>query len=328
MSAQDWSSSSSACQNNVQKICHEVGFPFALEKQQLPSPVSDFLGLNHDLSGIRSKGVIQLWPRDRLLEKISGLIAEAKTRQQLTPGEASKLYGCLTFLDQGAFGRVARAGLNDLKDRQYSSSKELSASLLRTFDLVQALLQVKPRRKVLLDPLATPRLIVASDASQDQPRQGKAGVLLVAPQAGRIGAFFVPTESVFRLWNSHPVKIAQLELLAVLHGFLTFADSFRSSKVVWFVDNVAALMSLIKGCSDNPELDFMAQAVHLLMFYLRCFSFFEWVPSASNWSDGISRDDFRDDWLNFHKFRVHQSSVPVLLWRFDFLTLSCIFSFL
>eukprot|EP00438_Fugacium_kawagutii_P015959 Skav227096 [mRNA] locus=scaffold199:6515:11398:+ [translate_table: standard] len=328
MSAQDWSSSSAACQTNVQQICQEVGFPFALEKQQLPSPVSDFLGLNHDLSSIRSKGVIQLWPRDRLLDKISGLIAEAKARQQLTPGEASKLYGCLTFMDQGAFGRVARAGLNDLKDRQYSSSKDLSASLLQTFDLVQALLQVKPRREVLLDPLATPRLIVASDASQDQPRQGKAGVLLVAPTAGRVGAFFVPTEAVFNLWNAHPVKIAQLELLAVLHGLLAFADHFRSSKVVWFVDNVAALMSLFKGRSDNPELDFMAQAVHLLMFHLRCFSFFEWIPSASNWSDGISRDDFRDDWLNSHQFRVHQSSVPVLLWRFDFLTLSCIFSFL
>jgi hypothetical protein len=97
---------------------------------------------------------------------------------------------------------------------------------------VESLLAVKPRRQVLLDPLAVPRLIVASDASQDKPRQGRAGVLLVGPSGDRVGAFFDASEAVFQLWNQHPVKIAQLELLAVFHGLCTFSDLFRNCKVV------------------------------------------------------------------------------------------------
>ena len=54
---------------------------------------------------------------------------------------------------------------------------------------------------MLLDPLAVPRLIVASDASQDKPRQGRAGVLLVGPSGDRVGAFFDASEAVFQLWN-------------------------------------------------------------------------------------------------------------------------------
>lgn len=37
MSCQDWSSSSASCQAQVQRICAEIGYPFALEKQQKPA---------------------------------------------------------------------------------------------------------------------------------------------------------------------------------------------------------------------------------------------------------------------------------------------------
>ena len=155
------------------------------------------------------------------------------------------------------------------------------------------------------------RVIVASDASQDSPRQGRAGLLVSSHDFARLGAVIAIDSSVFQLWDDTSTNIAQLELLAVVQALITFSDLFRNAHVVWFVDNVAALMALIKGRSDHEELDHMAQIAHSLLFHLQCFVFFEWAPSASNWSDGISRDGFADPWLRRHQFATHLSSIPV-----------------
>ena len=63
---------------------------------------------------------------------------------------------------------------------------------------------------------------------------------------------------------------------------------------IWFVDNIAALMSLIRGRSNNDELDSMAGAIHGLLFALRRACYFEWVQSKDNWSDGVSRQGEHD----------------------------------
>ena len=38
-----------------------------------------------------------------------------------TSSAASKLFGCLTFLTTGCYGKLGRAGLNALKERQYTT---------------------------------------------------------------------------------------------------------------------------------------------------------------------------------------------------------------
>eukprot|EP00438_Fugacium_kawagutii_P023073 Skav201171 [mRNA] locus=scaffold65:680096:681040:- [translate_table: standard] len=312
----------------VQQFMALLGFPFADEKQQAPGFENDFLGLVHDLRTLRRDGVIHLWARDRLLTKISSLISQAESHDRLSSGLASKLYGCLGFLDQGTFGRVARSGLNHLKERQYVATSELTPELRDTFQLVRALLEVRPRRQVQLDSFRYMHITVASDASQDMPQQGKAGVLLVHPSCGRLGTVIRIDASIFALWSSHPTKIAQLELLAVVQGLLSYPSLFRHARVVWYVDNIAALMALVRGRSDNPELDHMSQIAHLLLYQLQSYAYWEGVPSSSNWADGISRDGASDPWLLRHGFRIHFSSVYTALWRFPFRVLSRVFAYL
>ena len=87
-------------------------------------------------------------------------------------------------------------------------------------------------------------------------------------------------------------------------------------------------MSLVRGRSDNDSLDFMASMVHMLLFHLNCYLWFEWVPSKSNWSDGISRDGFQDRFWREHLFTVHLSTVPTFLWQFDITILTLIFAYL
>ena len=114
----------------------------------------------------------------------------------------------------------------------------------------------------------------------------------------------------------------------VFQALITFPDAFRGVSAVYFIDNLATLMSLVKGRSDSTELDLISQSVHLLLFSLQCSLWFEWVPSKSNWTDAISRDGFQDSWHKRQRFQVHQSQVPFFLWSFSIRTRSCIFSFL
>ena len=328
LTTQDWTSCAVHTQKAIQHVCELLGYPFATEKQQPPCLTNDFLGLVHDLSAVRSHGLIRLWIRPRLATKIQDIMKQALDSGTLLPGQASKLYGCLTFLDQGTFGHVARAGINSIKERQYSSERCLTAELQRAFNMIDAIFELQPRRVVELQPSLSGHLLAASDASQDAPRQGNAGVLLQTAYGFRCGTVITIDSSIFDLWSKHTSKIAQLELLAIVQGILAFPELFRSSSVVWYIDNVAALMSLVRGRSDNAELDFMSQLVHLMLFHLHCHSYWEWVQSKSNWSDGISREGFGDPWLRSHGFSIRRSTVPVYLWRIPFRALSRVCAFL
>ena len=170
------------------------------------------------------------------------------------------------------------------------------------------------------------RVLAASDAAQDGYQIGSAAFLVLCPSFKRVGAVVPVTHEVFKLWDSEPTKIAQLELLMVFQALITFPDAFCGVSGVFFIDNLAALMSLVKGRSDSAELHLISQSV--LLFSLQCSLWFEWVPSKSNWTDAISRDGFRDSWHRQQRFQVHQSQVPVFLWRFNIRIRSCIFSFL
>ena len=104
-----WSAAARS-QSIVGRVFDLCGYPFASDKRQTPAASGDFLGLLHDLSAVRASGIIKVWVRQRHMDT-------AQASGSLCPGQASKLFGCLTFLDQGAFERVARSGLNAIKDR-------------------------------------------------------------------------------------------------------------------------------------------------------------------------------------------------------------------
>ena len=107
-----------------------------------------------------------------------------------------------------------------------------------------------------------------------------------------------------------------------------YGPYIRGKHGLWFVDNVAALMSLIKGRSSTKELDLMSGSVHAVLCGLGCATYFEWVQSADNWSDGISRSGIYDPWMRRYAFQpavsaplllLLQLPVPILVRAFSFL---------
>ena len=291
---------------------------------------ADFLGLWHNVGSACPSTGVTFWIRDRLLQKVRSYVHNSRQTNILKPGVASKLYGCLTFLTHGCWGKVGRSGLQPIQDRQYEkgSSISLTTDIQTSFDFILNLLMLRPERIYSLDVSHVSRFVIASDAAQDHPMQGSAGALILHPSGRRDALVLTVDDRLFALWNEHPAKIAQLELCVVAMTIASLASSLRAHHGLWFVDNIASLMSLIKGRSPTPELDIMSGMVHAMLCGLQCMIYWEWVASADNWSDGVSRLGLSDPWLHRHHFRPFIADPLLILFQLKPSIIVCIFSFL
>ena len=101
----------------------------------------------------------------------------------------------------------------------------------------------------------------------------------------------------------------------VLVALLEQPARFRGRRGVWFIDNVASLMAVVRGRSDNPELDHIASMIQAVLFSLETWMYFEWIQSKSNWADGISRYGAADTWHRRHGFTCELALVHTEMWR-------------
>ena len=165
--------------------------------------------------------------------------------------------------------------------------------------------------------------MVASDAALEKASGGSGGFLIVWLQDGvqvREGFVADIPEGIYALWSPGDKKIAQLELLMVLYGLVNRPSQFKGRRGIWFIDNIAALMSLIRGRSSSPDLDRISSMIHVALFALRCWAWWEYIPSKSNWSDSISRLGFGDPWHVTNQFSSQFAFFPLVLWE----PLSCL----
>ena len=65
---------------------------------------------------------------------------------------------------------------------------------------------------------------------------------------------------------------------------------------MWFVDNEAAVSSLIRGTSRSGDVGHIAAIAQLRLLQLGASPWFEWIDSHSNPADGLSRDGLADEW--------------------------------
>jgi len=314
---QDWERSAASSQRAVMKFMTLIGSPWSTEKTQPCSPTADFLGLVHDLRDV-GKGVISLWPREKLVTKVDAMVSTAFETGRLSPGAAAKLYGLANFLESGMFGKLGRAGLNPIKDRaQAKGQQDLTTGIKGSLELVRELMLLRPKRNFQVGQYHGERFVVASDAAYESG-VGTGGFLVVmrpnqAEESRQARVVELPKE-LYEIWGEQVTYIAQLELYMILAAVTVFADDFRGKRGVWFVDNIAALMALVRGRSNSESLDQMALRIHAALFSIGAWIYFEWVSSESNWSDGISRDGLADQWQQRHGFTPGRCvGVPLLL---------------
>ena len=167
------------------------------------------------------------------------------------------------------------------------------------------------------------RTITASDAAYEDGK-GSAGFLSVIdpgrPEETRLGRAITLPGNIYSIWGDRKITyIAQLELLAMLVALTEVAGLARGTNSVWFIDNTAALMALVKGSSNSHSLDQMAKIVHLACFAIRTVPYFEYIESKANWADEVSREGTRGTWAPRNAFSVKECGVVA-----ELLTLPCI----
>ena len=63
--------------------------------------------------------------------------------------------------------------------------------------------------------------------------------------------------------DEHVYQLFQESDRRILYGLIARPSGFRNRRGIWFMDNTAALMSLIRGRSSSPDLENLAQVIHL-----------------------------------------------------------------
>ena len=327
----DWCSSQGSSQWAFSQLNHLLGTPFASEKKQMMASSGTFLGLTHDLSSALQKGMIRFWIRDRLQEKMLTTLNTAMTNQALPPSTAAKLYGVANFFEQAVYGRIGCGGLAAIKQRQYEHTNVLTTALTTSFQILRSVIKAKPERPFAVFPQATLRFCAASDAALEAPGQGTGGFLLIWYDQGmEIREAFVADipPAIYALWEPGTKKIAQLEMMMVLYALVARPAYFRQRRGLWLIDNIAALMCLVRGRSESPDLERISSLIHLASFALKTWLWWEYIQSKSNWADAISRLGVQDPWYRANGFTISIVSFPVILWHLPFAAVIRCFEFL
>ena len=328
----DLKSNKGSGQCAVNQLCTLIGSPFATDKKQSMQSSGTFLGLTHDLDSVNHSGHVKFWARTRLHDKVRDLLNTARTTGKLTKGTASKLYGLTNFLEQGIYGRVGYGGLMAVKDRQDESTNILTDEIAACFEVIEAVMRFEPKREFPVFPLQQLRFLAASDAAVEADNPGSGGFHLIffQPDGSQTRLSFVATNcaELQALWQPATTHIAQLELSMVLYALVERPDLFRNRCGLWFLDNVAAVMTLVRGRSSNADLAKLGHLIHLALFALRAQGYWEYIQSKSNWADDISRLGFQDPWWRANGFQFQSSYLPTIFFHLPFNAVVLTFEFL
>ena len=267
------------------------------------------LGVHIRMDEVESEGIITFEPKVETVEKVVMASRAHLSSGSMTPAEASKLRGLSGWCAANTFGRAGRLGLSQLKTRQYSKELQdfrLDENLrMCLMYLITILPMLQPRQARVFGRL-TPPVVVYSDASWPEGVQTE-DVLesFVPPRVGWVifrqgerphGYSMQLGRSFLRLLLPRKTQIFAAEAVVALLALVTEPELFVSEDVLWFMDNEAAVSSLIRGSSRASDVGHIAAAARIASVRLGCRIWYEWIDTASNPSDGLSRAGTIDPW--------------------------------
>ena len=150
-------------------------------------------------------------------------------------------------------------------------------------------------RSVSMDPLGRRPIIIYSDASIGAPRVGglRCGAVVRTPSRTLYTSFDIPSW-VVSTWENRQTQITVAELIVAPILALTAPDILRDQDVFWFIDNQSALACLVKTSSKAGDLAELSLLSGLALAAMGARTWYDYVPSALNIADGLSRDGWAD----------------------------------
>ena len=247
------------------------------------------LGAELNLSSL-STGKIFVSNKPGRLERIERLVQKAKGHYPPLRHDMQVIAGLLQYAVGSALGATLRmasrlfsamsAGHYPKEEKQYHRLCDWVCEQLR---------KVRPRSIDLTLP-RTP-LLVYTDASWEAPESGWGAVIIDMFSNDNVVFNGTVPQLLVDHWLSNVGSqiICQAEMFAAVVARWYVSQHFKGRRAIFWIDNDATRLALIKTVSLSPELLVMSQCFHSYSEQDEIACWFERVPSESNIADGPSR---------------------------------------
>ena len=271
------------------------GIIYADRKRQQMSVHTDFLGTQYDWCRVVAEAAAGFGIKPSTLVKTLQLLREHLSTYRLTPTQASKLRGLLVWVDRGITGRPLRGAMTTIVARQYwerKSGDALTIPLEMAMRFAIEVLLILPARIIPLATAPVRQVILYTDAATRTDRALRLGILLCELGQPSFCASLDVPDWVIDTWHFRSTYIGQGELLAVPVALQILEHRLRGRYITWYIDNTSAASAAIKGASPTEDNSPMALVAALLAASMGCRIWVEYIGSAQNPSDVLSRDGY------------------------------------
>ena len=221
----------------------------------------------------------------------------------LDPGTAGKLKGKLMFGASQLWGKVGRAFLRVISERQYArfpvgdSGFALDEPLRFALEHWRHLIRAGPPRPIEMKKIKKPDVVIFTDGFTPDPRDDD-------PRPDRVGAVLFDRRWEAPLQFSEVIpkemqkncaprktQIVPVEMIAPILALHTFRERLFGTDLILLIDSEAVESALVKGYSSKSDLCTLVSVFWNLIFELRVRVFIDRVSTDSNPADWPSRDD-------------------------------------
>ena len=275
----------------VRKVHTWLGADFSEKKIQLSSKPT-ILGVEYDLMNNKLEVT-----EERRAELTAELQRHLSTRK-ISPGQAAKLKGKLLFAASQLWGKVGRAYLRPLSERQYSKvmrmdvDKALELSMKGWIEL----LRNAPRRDLKPEEDSGTDAVIFTDGYFPDWRKAEKGEAQVGGVLFMTGGTKAPKyfseiipKSTMDKWLTRKNQIAMVELFAPNLAMHLFEEELKDKKVLIFVDSEPVEGALVKGYSSREDMSELVGKFWSQAARIRCNVYIDRVSTDANPADGPSR---------------------------------------
>lgn len=208
----------------------------------------------------------------------------------------------------GHLGKIAGPVLSA---HQFGDDPALQPSERRQLEVLRRAVALSRPRDIPVHPQTSILTRVYSDASFEEGVL-RLGWVIYPPHAMPVGGTCVVPPLVIGQWKPRTQQIYPGETLAAVVVPALCPSLLRGQDVIWFFDNEAAVSAIIRASTAEEDVLILVHQAHLQFHELQMRTWVEWVDSASNPSDGLSRLGLLDEWTLAQKWQVSEYAFPLL----------------
>ena len=220
---------------------------------------------------------------------------------RLGSGLAAKFKGRLSFAAMQFWGKIGRAYLRCLSERQYTKSgnNDISPSIalcLREWTRITIAGRPKPILPISDQPAD---IVVFTDGFFPNSDLGESGISRVGGvifDRSRLKpmVFTLPiTTDMMRHWIPRKTQISMIEMFAPILAVEFLGDASLHKSILFFVDNESSEGALVKGYSAMEDICELTAIFWKLVMERSILAYVDRVSTDANIADGPSRDDPR-----------------------------------